>query len=87
MSSQGIEVNKAKIEFVEKLLSTVNVKGVRSYLAYVNFYRRFIKDFSKIVKPLSNLLVKDNVITAPSTSCQVYKQAYQYKHDCMPKEH
>jgi len=32
---------------------------VRSFLGHVDFYRRFIKDFSKIVKPLTYLLVKD----------------------------
>jgi len=32
---------------------------VRSFLGYVGFYRRFIKDFSKIAKPLTQLLAKD----------------------------
>ena len=32
------------------------MKEVRSFLGHVGFYRRFIKDFSKIAKPLSNLL-------------------------------
>lgn len=34
------------------------VKGVTSFLGHAGFYRRFIKDFSKIVKPLSILLVQ-----------------------------
>ena len=37
----------------------MNVKGIRSFLGHVGIYRRFIKDFSKIVKPLCNLLEKD----------------------------
>ena len=37
----------------------VNVKGVRSFLGHAGFYRRFIKDFSKIAKPLTQLLLKD----------------------------
>ena len=37
----------------------MNVKGVRSFLGHAGFYRRFIKDFSKIARPLSNLLNKD----------------------------
>ena len=36
-----------------------NVKGIRSFLGHAGFYRRFIKDFSKIARPLSNLLNKD----------------------------
>ena len=57
ISYKGIEVDKAKVEVIEKLPPPVNVKGVRSFLGHAGFYRRFIKDFSKIVKPLSNLLV------------------------------
>ena len=34
------------------------MKGIRSFLGHAGFYRRFIKDFSKIAKPLSNLLVQ-----------------------------
>ncbi|RVW18640.1 Retrovirus-related Pol polyprotein from transposon 17.6 [Vitis vinifera] len=36
-----------------------NVKGVRQFLGHVGFYRRFIKDFSKLARPLCELLVKD----------------------------
>ena len=57
----GIEVDKAKFDVIEKLPPSVNVKGVRSFLGHAGFYRRFIKDFSKIAKPLSNLLNKDVV--------------------------
>jgi len=35
------------------------VKDIRSFLGRAGFYRRFIKDFSKIVRPLTNLLTKD----------------------------
>ena len=34
------------------------MKGIRSFLGHARFYKRFIKDFSKIAKPLSNLLVQ-----------------------------
>ena len=59
VSSKGIEVDKAKIEVIEKLPPPVNVRGVRSFLSHAGFYRRFIQDFSKISKPLCDLLVKD----------------------------
>ena len=58
ISERGIEVDRAKIETIEKLLPLSSVKGIRSFLGHVRFYKRFIKDFSKIAKPLSNLLVQ-----------------------------
>jgi len=61
ISVKGIEVDKAKINVIEKLPPPINVKGVRSFLGHARFYRHFIKDFSKIAKPLSNLLNKDVV--------------------------
>ena len=59
ISSRGIEVDKAKIELISQLLSPTNVKTVRQFLGHAGFYRRFIKDFSKISKPLYKLLEKD----------------------------
>ena len=56
---RGIEVDKAKIEVIEQLPPHVNVKGIRSFLGHAGFYRRFIKDFSQISRPLMNLLAKD----------------------------
>ena len=61
ISTRGIEVDKAKIDVIEKLPLPVNTKGIRGFLGHASFYRRFIKDFSKISRPLSNLLNKDAV--------------------------
>ncbi|XP_028956432.1 uncharacterized protein [Malus domestica] len=57
--TRGIEVDKAKINAIEKLPPPTTVKSVRSFLGHAGFYRRFIKDFSKISRPLCNLLAKD----------------------------
>ncbi|KAI3755119.1 hypothetical protein L1987_54913 [Smallanthus sonchifolius] len=54
-----MEVDKAKIKVISTLPPPKNVKGVRSFLGYAGFYRRFIKGFSVITKPLCNLLLKD----------------------------
>ena len=58
ISARGIEVDKANIEAIEMLPPPSSVKGIRSFLGHAGFYRRFIKDFSQIAKPLSNLLVQ-----------------------------
>ena len=59
ISNKGIEVDKAKVELISKLLPPLNDKAVRQLLGHAGFYRRFIKDFSKIAKPLCELLAKD----------------------------
>ena len=59
VSERGIEVDKAKIEVIEQLPPPVNVKGIHSFLGHAGFYRWFIKDFSQIARPLTNLLAKD----------------------------
>ena len=59
ISSKGIEVDRAKTKIIEKLPPPTSVKGVRGFLGHVGFYRRFIKEFSFITKPLTNLLIKD----------------------------
>ena len=59
ISNKGIVVDKEKIELISKRPSPMKVKTVRQFLGHAGFYRRFIKDFSKIAKPLYKLLEKD----------------------------
>nr|CAN77278.1 hypothetical protein VITISV_015828 [Vitis vinifera] len=59
ISNRGIEVDKAKVELIVKLPSPTTLKEVRQFLGHTGFYRRFIKDFSKLSKPLCELLAKD----------------------------
>nr|GEW67906.1 hypothetical protein [Tanacetum cinerariifolium] len=59
ISKKGIKVDKAKIEVISKLPHPTTVKGIRSFLGHAGFYRRFIKDFSKISRPMTHLLEKN----------------------------
>ena len=56
ISEIGIEVDKAKVDAIEKMPCPKDIKGIRSFLGQDGFYRRFIKDFLKISRPLTNLL-------------------------------
>ncbi|KAL1309018.1 hypothetical protein AAHE18_17G148100 [Arachis hypogaea] len=73
ISNKGIEVDQAKIEVIEKLPPPANVKAIRSFLGHAGFYRRFIKDFSKITKPLSNLLAADTPFVFDTGCLQVFE--------------
>nr|GEU54572.1 DNA-directed DNA polymerase [Tanacetum cinerariifolium] len=59
ISKSGIEVDRAKVDVIAKLPHPTTVKGVRSFLGHVGFYRRFIQDFSKIARPMTHLLEKE----------------------------
>ena len=58
ISKQGIQVDPKKIETVLKWQALTNVPEVRSFLGLAGYYRRFVKGFSIIARPLTNLLKK-----------------------------
>ena len=51
-------MDKAKVDAIEKMPCPKHIKGIRSFLGHAGSYRRFIKDFSKISRPLTSLLQK-----------------------------
>jgi hypothetical protein len=59
VSHKSIEVDKAKVDLISNLPPPRTVKEICSFLGHAGFYRRFIKDFSKIARPLCSLLGKD----------------------------
>ncbi len=59
VSGEGLRVDPAKVEAVVKWLTPTRLKEVQGFVGFANFYRRFIKSFSKLVKPLVALTKKD----------------------------
>ena len=59
ISAIRLEVDQAKVSIIKTLLPATKVKGIRIFLGHAGFYRRFIRDFSKISRPLFRLLKKD----------------------------
>nr|GEW09079.1 DNA-directed DNA polymerase [Tanacetum cinerariifolium] len=79
ISKKGIEVDKAKIKVISKLPHLTTVKGIRSFLGHAGFYRCFIKDFSKISRPMTHLLEKNSPFIF-SNECQRIKKHFRPIH-------
>jgi transposase InsO family protein len=58
-AGKGIRMDPAKIEAITNWEAPTSKKGVQSFLGFANFYRRFIKDFSRLAMPLLSLVQKD----------------------------
>jgi hypothetical protein len=58
--AKGVVVDPTKIEAVKEWEQPHNPTDIRSFLGLAGYYRRFIENFSKIAKPMNNLLKKTN---------------------------
>ncbi|GJY33948.1 reverse transcriptase domain-containing protein [Tanacetum coccineum] len=83
VSSAGLEVHKAKIDVISKLPPPTNIKGIRRFLGHAGFYQHFIKDFSKIARPLTKLLEKDTPFEFDD-ECQKAFELLKEKLTCAP---
>ena len=55
----GIEMEEEKVDRVLSWPEPKNVKDVRKFLDLTNYYRRFIKDFARVARPINVLTRKD----------------------------
>ena len=56
VSSSGVETDPDKIEKIKNWPRPTNEDELRSFVAFCGYYRRFVKDFSKVTKPLTDIL-------------------------------
>ena len=68
VSKEGLEVDKSKISAIENLIPPMNVKGVISFFGHAGFYWLFIKDFSKIERPLRRIH-----LIGPLKNCKIFQ--------------
>ena len=70
ISATWLEVDQSKISIIKTLAPPTTVKGIRSFLGHAGFYRRFIKDFSKIAR----LLEKDTKFNFDDSCKDAFKE-------------
>ena len=58
VSTEGLRINPSKVQVVLDWPRPVNLKQTQAFVRFCNFYRRFIKDFSKVARPLTRLTLK-----------------------------
>jgi hypothetical protein len=69
ISENKITMDPMKLAGIHDWPAPTNVKGVRSFLGFGNFYRRFIRHFAEIARPLNALTKKDQPFKW-TTECQ-----------------
>lgn len=69
VGKDGIRMDPAKVKIIHEWMTPQHLKQVQAFLGFVNFYRRFIRGFSKVAKPLIKLTRK-NTPFEWSETCQ-----------------
>ncbi|XP_074305050.1 putative mitochondrial protein AtMg00860, partial [Silene latifolia] len=73
ISKEGVYVNPTKIEAVSKGEEPKNKAEIRSFFGLAVYYRRFMKDFSKIARPMTTLMRKENMKQAPDSKIREWR--------------
>ncbi len=59
MLEQDLHINSIKVKVIVNWTTSINLKKVQSFVRFINFYRHFIKNFSKLVKSFTQLTRKN----------------------------
>jgi len=70
----GISMDPAKVEAITSWEAPKTIKGVQSFLGFANFYRQFIKDFSKLAMPLTSLVRKNTLFIWTDDANQAFRE-------------
>jgi hypothetical protein len=74
LSAKGIAVDPSKVKDILEWKPPTTVHQVRSFLGLASYYRRFIPDFSKLVKPITSLLKNDTKFNWSSRCNEAFEQ-------------
>ena len=59
ISTKGIAMDPDKVAIIKDWEVPTSLRGLQSFLGFCNFYRRFLKDYGRVVRPLTRLTAKD----------------------------
>ena len=60
MSKSGIHIEPDRIKEISEISMPHNKKAMQSFLGQINFVKRFVPDFSRIISPLQNMIKKNS---------------------------
>ena len=70
LTAEGVAVDPEKVEAVSNWQQPTNVSEIRSFLGLAGYYQRFIEGFSKIARPMTELLKKEKKFTWTESCCK-----------------
>ena len=73
LTAEGVAVDPEKVETISNWQQPTNVSEIRSFLGLAGYYRRFIEGFSKIARPMTELLKKDKKFNWTESCEEVFK--------------
>lgn len=74
VTKDGVKPNSDKIDVIKNWPVPKNEKELKQFLGTIGYYRRFIKDFAKMVKPLTQLLRKDSCFEFTQDKIQCFER-------------
>ena len=74
VSREGVSVDTSKTEIVQDWAQPKSVFEIRSFLGLAGYYRRFVKDFSRLASPLTRLTRKGVKYVWSETCAKSFKE-------------
>ena len=74
ISKSDFRMNSEKIKIIVNWIISINLKKMQDFVKFANFYRRFIKNFSKVIRSLMKLIKKDQFFVWDETCFKVFQE-------------